>query len=76
MEWFYVPDLTPWSRIFIKKLTISPEVKKLPALIKSEDSNRVHKSLPLDPILSYTNPIHTVIPYKIHFNITLPGVAQ
>jgi hypothetical protein len=35
---------------------------------------RVNKSLPLVPILSHTNPVHTIPSYfsKIHFNIVHP----
>jgi len=35
----------------------------------------IQESLPLDPILSQKNPVHTLTPYffKIHFNITIPS---
>jgi hypothetical protein len=39
---------------------------------------RVHKSLPLMPLLSKTNPIHILLPcsFEIHFSITLQSVPE
>jgi hypothetical protein len=39
---------------------------------------RVHKSLPLGPILCQMSPVHTLIPclFKIHFNIILPPTTR
>jgi len=39
---------------------------------------RIHKSPPLDPVLSHLNPVHTVTYYllKTHFNFVLPFLSS
>jgi hypothetical protein len=45
--------------------------QEIPRLLgNSNVYHHVHKSLPLSPVLSQKNPIHTV--FKIYFNIILP----
>jgi hypothetical protein len=43
--------------------------------METEVDCRVHKGLPLIPILSQMNPVHTFPPYfpKIHSNIVFPS---
>jgi hypothetical protein len=40
--------------------------------------NRVHKSPPLDPILSQLNPVRPIDPYlpKVQFNVILPSTPR
>jgi len=44
--------------------------------MESEGSLRVHKSPPLDPILTQLNPVRPIDPYhpKFHLNIILPPI--
>jgi hypothetical protein len=51
--------LTPWSRVYLEKLTVTHLVNV-----------KVHKIPPLDTILKELNPVHTFITcfFYIHFN--------
>jgi hypothetical protein len=68
--------LTPWWRILFEKLFVTQLVKKYPAFLQNPKvHHHVHKSPPLDPILSQMNPAHPIDPYlqKVHFNVILPS---
>jgi hypothetical protein len=43
-----------------------------------QNLHRFHNSLPLDPIMNYTNPDHILklCFFKIHFNIILPSTLR
>jgi hypothetical protein len=71
--------LTPRSGVHFQKLTVTQLVKKSPAFHGTRKVHyRVHKSLPLVPILSQMNPVHTFPPFfpKIHSNIIFPSTAR
>jgi hypothetical protein len=71
--------LTPWCRILFEKLIVTRLVKKYPAFLRNPKvHHRVHKSLPLDPILSQPIPVRPTDPYlpKVHLNIILPPTPR
>jgi hypothetical protein len=46
----------------------------IPRLLWNPNNHyRVHKSPPLDPVLSQINPVHVLTIFKIHSNIILPS---
>jgi hypothetical protein len=56
--------LTPWCRILFEKLIVTQFVRKYPAFLRNPKvHHRVHKSPPLDPILSQPNPVRPIDPY-------------
>jgi hypothetical protein len=71
--------LTPWCRILFAKLIVTQLVKKYPAFLwNPKVHRRVHKSSPLDPILSQPNPVRPIDPFlpKVHFNVILPPTPR
>jgi hypothetical protein len=66
---------TPWSRVLLKKLTVTQPVKFFRRLWNSKFRYRVQRSLPVDPILSHIHPVHNFVPYfpKIHSNNIFPS---
>jgi hypothetical protein len=73
--------ITPWTTILPEKLTVTQLVKESPRFLWNP---KVHRSSPLNTILSHFNPVHTLTSYlfKIHFNIIcllrldFPGVSS
>jgi hypothetical protein len=71
--------ITPWCGILYEKLTVTQLVKKYPAFLRNPKvHHRVHKSPPLDPILSQPNPVRPIDPYlpKVHLNVILPPTPR
>jgi hypothetical protein len=63
----------------IEKLIITQLVKKYHAFLQNPKvHHRVHKSPPLDPILSQPNPVRPIDHYlpKVHFNVILPPTRR
>jgi hypothetical protein len=74
----YFNLLTPWNKILPEKLTVVQLVKKslLSSFWNPNIHFRFHKSQLLDLILNQTNPVHTITPYNIHFNIIIPSMHK
>jgi hypothetical protein len=71
--------LTPWFRILFEKLIVTQLVKKHPTFLRNPKvHNRVHKSPPLNPILSQPNPVRPIDPYlpKVRLNVILPPTPR
>jgi hypothetical protein len=64
------------DRNILEKLTVTHLVKKFPAFYGTETFISVHKNLPVVPILSVMNPVHTFF-FKTHFIIIiLPSTSR
>jgi hypothetical protein len=75
----YTILITPWCRILFEKPIVTQLVKKYPAFLRNPKvHHRVHKSPPLDPILSQPNPVHPINPYlpNVHLNVILPPMPR
>jgi hypothetical protein len=71
-------SLTPWCKIY-EKLIVTQLVKKYPAFLwNPKVHHRVHKSLPLESILSQPNPVRPIDPYlpKVHLNVIFPPTPR
>jgi hypothetical protein len=72
--------LIPWCRILLyDKLIVTHLVKKYPVFLwNPKVHHSVHKSPPLNPILSHQNPVRPIDPYlpKVHFNVILPPTPR
>jgi hypothetical protein len=72
-------ELTPWCRILFEKLIVTHLVKKYPTFLWNlKVHHRVHKSPPLDPILSQMNPVCPIYPClpEVHFNVIHPPMPR
>jgi hypothetical protein len=71
--------LTPWCRTLFEKLIVTQPIKNiLLSLWNPKVHYHVHKSPPLDPMLSQLNPVHPINPYlpKVQLNVILPPMPR
>jgi hypothetical protein len=76
----YRPELTPWTRALLEEANSRLESSEifLFFLCNPKVRYRVHKSQPLVPVLSQSNPIHILSSYiiKIHINVIVPSTTR
>jgi hypothetical protein len=71
--------LTPWCTILFEKLIVTQLIREYPIFLWNPKVHyRVHKSLPLDPILSQPNPVRHIDSYlpKVQLNVILPPTPR
>jgi len=70
--WCSVTTIFITDRVFLQKFLVTWLVKKFPAFCGTwKFISMFIRSLPVDPILSYMIPVHTLTPYSLRFILIL-----